>query len=177
MPGNDQVNEVFRRKTKMDSDTWATPPYIVEWVQSQMGWPSFDFDPCASDKTTKAPAYITLQTGDGLRDEWRGSTVWLNPPYSEQGRWLGRAAAETMKGKRVAALVLPSWDTKYWRDAVWLHAKEVWMLEGRIAFENDGVPMPGGTVKSCLVIYDGPTKGVPVVRYYRVPKAEMTLDL
>ena len=63
-----------------DSDTWATPAWIVEWVREQAGWPAFDFDPACVPATAKAPDYICPDTGDGLWDPWRGSTVWLNPP-------------------------------------------------------------------------------------------------
>jgi hypothetical protein len=158
-----------------DSDTWATPAWIVEWVRETAGWPAFDFDPACVPATAKAPDYICPDTGDGLWDPWRGSTVWLNPPYSKQALWLARAARECrLEGRRVAALVMPSFDAIYFRSTVWQEAAEIWMIEGRIAFEMDGEPRPGGNVRSCVVIYD-PALSIgangPRVKYLRpIPK-------
>ena len=135
------------------SDLWATPPSLVEWVRNLAGWGRFDFDPCAEPATAKADRYITPTTGDGLSDPWLGSTIWLNPPYSRQSLWLARAAEEG-RTKRVAALVMPSFDAAYWRPFVWESAQEVWMLQGRIAFLRNGVPCPGSNVRSCVIIYD-----------------------
>lgn len=154
-----------------ESDTWATPAWIVEWVRQTAGWPPFDFDPACVAATAKAPRYITPETGNGLWDPWEGQTIWLNPPYSNQALWLARAARESrLEGKRVAALVMPSFDAGYFRPTVWQEAAEVWLIEGRIAFEMDGEPRPGGNVRSCVVIYDpavsiGPNG--PRVRYLR----------
>jgi hypothetical protein len=70
--------------------------------------------------------------------------------------------------------VMPSFDAGYWRSAVWERANEVWMIEGRIAFEVDGEPRPGGNVRSCVIVYRSkgrPTKNGPKIRYLR-PRAD-----
>ena len=152
------------------SDTWATPQWVVQWVADVLQWSSFDFDPCCVPATAKAPDYISPDTGDGLVDPWRGSRVWVNPPYSNQGAWLRRCASEARNGRNIAALVMPSFDAGYWRSAVWERANEVWLIEGRIAFEVDGEPRPGGNVRSCVVVYRStgrPTKYGPKFRYLR----------
>ena len=167
------MSEYLTRKISIEKDAWATPTHIVDWIRHTVNWPAFDFDPCAMPETAKATHYITPATGDGLRDAWHGDTVWLNPPYSQQGLWLARAAAEaSLNRKRIAALVLPSFDAAYWRPTVWHNAaREVWLIEGRIAFECNGRAMPGGTVKSCVVIYDGPAiNSEPRLRYLAAPR-------
>jgi len=138
-----------------ESDLWETPQGIVDWVRYQAGWGAFDFDAAATETNRKAPRWAgrcSPDTTDGLLGEWVGSTVWLNPPYSNQGIWLARAAREGQT-RRVAALVMPSFDARYWRPAVWEAATEVWLLEGRIAFERGGKAFPGGNVRSCVVLY------------------------
>jgi hypothetical protein len=69
---------------------------------------------------------------------------------------------------------MPSFDAIYFRSTVWQEAAEIWMIEGRIAFEMDGEPRPGGNVRSCVVIYD-PALSIgangPRVKYLRpIPK-------
>jgi hypothetical protein len=163
--------------TVASSDTWATPSWVVEWVAGSLGWSRFDFDPCCVPATAKAERFIAPEFGDGLSDPWDGDRVWVNPPYSNQGAWLRRCAAEARAGRDVVALVMPSFDAAYWRSTVWDAAAEVWMIEGRIAFEVDGEPRPGGNVRSCVVVYRAGTKwgAPPVVRYLR-PRPSATLD-
>lgn len=168
------TNYVGSRVVGGEKDRWATPEWLVEWVRLELGWEPFDFDPCAAPSTSKATDFVSEETGDGLVDAWRGPNVWMNPPYSRQGRWLARAAKESREnGLRIAALVLPSFDAAYWRPTVWNSASEVWLLEGRIAFERNGRPVTGSTNKSCLVVFDRErartAQDEPVVRFLRPP--------
>lgn len=150
------------------SDTWATPQWVVDWAAHRLSFDGFDFDPCCLPETAKAPSFISPDLGDGLVDPWRGRRVWVNPPYSNQGAWLRRCAAECRPGRTIVALVMPSFDSAYWRSAVWEAASEIWMLEGRIAFEVDGEARPGGNVRSCIVVYRPPSwSGRPFVDYVR----------
>lgn len=161
--------------SERDSDQWETPKAVVDWVRYQSGWPAFDFDAAANELNRKASRWAgrcSPDTTDGLLGEWVGSTVWLNPPYSNQGLWLARAAREGQK-RRVAALVMPSFDARYWRPTVWEAATEVWLLEGRIAFERNGRAFPGGSVRSCVILYQPSLRSMsdkqvePKVRYLR----------
>jgi phage N-6-adenine-methyltransferase len=156
--------------TVATSDTWATPQWVVDWAAWVLRWEAFDFDPCCVPATAKAAAFISPELGDGLCDAWKGTKVWVNPPYSNQGAWLRRCASEARNGREVVALVMPSFDAGYWRSAVWERANEVWLVEGRIAFEVDGEPRPGGNVRSCFVVYRSkgrPPKNGPKVRYLK----------
>lgn len=158
------------RVDTVPSDTWATPWWVVDWVRYRLGWGKFDFDPCCEHSTAKAEKYITPEIGDGLVDPWYGQRVWVNPPYSNQGAWLKRCADEAKIGRDVVALVMPSFDTSYWRPNVWNEASEIWMVEGRIAFEADGEPRPGGNVRSCFIVYRANQErngGSPIVHYLK----------
>lgn len=107
---------------KGKTDTWLTPL----WIINALG--EFDLDPCGfyGHKTAKE---IMLTNGDGL--EWNGR-VWLNPPYSEVGRWLDMLAEH----RRGIALVFARTDTK-WAQRHFEHADSVFFMKGRIKFLND----------------------------------------
>src|SRR5690349_17616072 len=94
------------------TDEWLTPPSLI----AALG--SFDLDPCSPRVRpwdTAAKHYNVED--DGLRQEWRGR-VWLNPPYSDAGKWLGRLANHGQG----TALIFARTETRLWFDHVWPHA-------------------------------------------------------
>ena len=80
----------------VDSDTWQTPPYILEAVRDALG--CIDLDPastCSANERVRAARYYTLERGeDGAALPWAGS-VWLNPPF-------GRGAVEPFAARLAA---------------------------------------------------------------------------
>src|ERR1700753_3546750 len=75
--------------SRMVSDTWLTPP----WILDALG--DFDLDPCAAPLPRHRPTaaeHIT-RPDDGLAADWHGP-VWLDPPYSREAiRWITQLAA------------------------------------------------------------------------------------
>ncbi len=106
---------------KGKTDTWLTPISLI----TALG--EFDLDPCAfpGHNTAKTMWY---QHGDTV--EWFGR-VWLNPPYSDAGRWLDMLAEHG----RGVALVFARTDTR-WAQRHLLKADSVFFLKGRIKFLN-----------------------------------------
>lgn len=104
---------------KGKTDTWLTPLPLIK----ELG--DFDLDPCAfpGHKTAKI-----LWTENGDMKKWKGR-VWLNPPYSEAGRWLDMLAEHGFG----TALVFNRCDTKVFQRHLRL-ASSVFFLEGRIQF-------------------------------------------
>jgi phage N-6-adenine-methyltransferase len=76
--------------TSRASDEWPTPPWLVDQYAAEFG--PFDLDPATTPGSAKAPAYFT-EEDNGLTQPWKGR-VWLNPPYSQVGKWMSKAAAE-----------------------------------------------------------------------------------
>lgn len=67
------------------TDDWLTPRAILD----ELG--PFDLDPCDTvDGYTGAARWYSY-ADDGLDQPWTGR-VWLNPPYSDVGRWVARLA-------------------------------------------------------------------------------------
>jgi hypothetical protein len=53
----------------------------------------FGLDPCAAPDPRPFPTadtYYTEAEGDGLMRSWEGSRAWLNPPFNDLDRWIGR---------------------------------------------------------------------------------------
>ena len=77
------------------TDRWLTPLSIVRSLGD------FDLDPCGESFHITAK---TIWTQNGLERDWFGR-VWLNPPYSEVGKWVSRLA----KHGHGVALVFAGW--------------------------------------------------------------------
>jgi hypothetical protein len=104
------------------TDTWLTPLSIV----TNLGG-NFDLDPCGYVGHATAK---TVFTSNGDTQKWFGR-VWLNPPYSEVGRWLDMLADH---GNGIA-LVFARTDTR-WAQKHFKKANQVFFLKGRIKFLN-----------------------------------------
>lgn len=74
----------FFSKTENSKDECFTPKYIIDALGP------FDLDPCTSlaRKFDTAKNHYCGDAGqDGFESPWDGK-VWLNPPYSNWGRWI-----------------------------------------------------------------------------------------
>lgn len=89
------------------SAEWYTMPRYIEAVRSVMG--SIELDPasCAeANQIVKADRYFTKEQ-NGLDQEWRAKTVWLNPPY-------GRTAKMAATRKSTIGLFIEKLLTAYY---------------------------------------------------------------
>lgn len=112
-------------------DVWLTPPHVIQALGP------FDLDPCApAVRPWSTAARHVTETENGLRVAWSGR-VWLNPPYSDIGAWLGRLAQHG----RGTALVFARTETAAFQDHVWPIAAAALFLRGRLRFFSaDGRP-------------------------------------
>lgn len=110
------------------TDEWLTPRWLVDRLAGP--WGPFDLDPCAPivRPWPTAARHLTVED-NGLRAQWHGS-VFLNPPYSDAGRWLSRLA-EHDNG---CALVFARTETAWWHDDIWPKAAGVLFLRSRLTF-------------------------------------------
>ncbi|WP_280393100.1 DNA N-6-adenine-methyltransferase [Nocardia wallacei] len=133
---------------RADSSVWLTPPGII----TALG--RFDLDPCAADPRPWDTARRHIAPPeDGLSATWSGR-VWLNPPYGDIARWLGRLADH----QHGTALVFARTETRWFVDSVWSRADAVLFLHGRLRFRlPDGSQARGNAgAPSCLVAYGIP---------------------
>lgn len=133
--------------SRMKSDTWLTPP----WILDALG--SFDLDPCAAPEPRlrdTAARHIT-RPDDGLAHTWAGR-VWLNPPYSRQAvLWLDRLAEHN----HGTALIFARTETSWFVNHIWARASALLFLHGRVRFLlADGTPYHDNAgAPSVLVAY------------------------
>lgn len=135
----------FRVVTSKASDEWYTPSWLVRQLADEFG--SFDMDPAATAITAQAPVFFTMED-DGLSQPWKGR-VWLNPPYSEVGRWMTKAAAEVAAGNAelIICLVPARVDARWYRAAS-AAASVVRVLPQRVKFGGctDSAPFPSAII-------------------------------
>jgi hypothetical protein len=99
--------------TSAKSDEHYTPGDIVEAVLD-----CFDgllsLDPCSNSHDAPNLPASTLYTidDDGLKQAWRASTVYINPPYSETSPWVKKLLTHYQAGEVGQALVLVKSDNR-----------------------------------------------------------------
>src|SRR3954465_2308211 len=77
------------------SEDWATPWELFDELNREF---HFSLDPCATVLNAKCPSFFS-KTTDGLRQDWSGERVFMNPPYGKRiGLWMQKARMEALKG-------------------------------------------------------------------------------
>ena len=153
MSRDDKVS--FIRTTPSTTDSWYTPPHIVESLGR------FDLDPCTMSVAPFRHAGTNFyydRGEDGLARDWHGR-VWLNPPYSNWVPWLKKLSDH---GDGIA-LISARTETRGFFDHVWYDANAVLFLQGRIRFiKPDGTKGPSPTLGSVLIAYGKTNSGALV---------------
>jgi hypothetical protein len=132
--------------TSSITDEWITPRSIIDALGL------FDLDPCSPGDRRPwdtACRHLSIED-DGLAAPWAGR-VWLNPPYSEAGAWLGRLAAHG----RGTALIFARTETATWFEHVWPRASALLFVRGRLTFHHVDGSLSGynAGAPSVLVAY------------------------
>ena len=106
---------------------WATPDYVLKELDKEF---KFDFDPC--------PLHNDLEKWDGLREDWSGTSVFLNPPYNRKVKeaFIHKAVEESRKGKTIVMLLPVSTSTKIFHEVILKHAAEIRFIRKRIKFKG-----------------------------------------
>tara|TARA_Y100000296_G_scaffold52720_1_gene60325 strand:+ start:1356 stop:1889 length:534 start_codon:yes stop_codon:yes gene_type:complete len=127
------------------SAEWDTPQAFFDKLDKQF---QFTLDPCATPASAKCDKYFT-EEDDGLAQDWRGHTVFVNPPYGRGiGAWLKKGYQESKQHNTTVVMLVPArTDTKWWHDYV-MKAKEVHLVRGRLKFggSENAAPFPSAVV-------------------------------
>ncbi len=141
------------QKTMFSSDKneWGTP---LDFVRPYIERCRLTVDAAANDDNAKCPTYFTKEE-DGLKQNWTGLRIWVNPPYSRTatGQWVEKAATG---GADIVVMLLPArTDTKWFHKWIWdrnIDAPRphvvLEFIQGRIKFDGakNGAPFPSMVV-------------------------------
>lgn len=111
---------------------WSTPDELFQSLSAEFG--PFTLDACATPDNAKCAKFFTKEQ-DGLAQDWRGETVWMNPPYDRVADWMRKAWKESMSGSRVVCLVRASTGSRWWHDYA-MKARKIRFLKGRLSFRS-----------------------------------------
>lgn len=127
---------------------WATPPEVFDPLNAEF---RFTLDPCCTAATAKAPRFYT-EADDGLKQDWSGERVFMNPPYGrEVYAWTRKA--RTSGAELVVGLLPASTDLAWWHEDVVGHAVELRWIRGRVRFLTGGPYRASGFFASVIVIW------------------------
>lgn len=127
------------------SNDWSTPQDFFDSLNNEF---QFTLDPCATKENAKCSKYYTLEQ-DGLKQDWTGERVFMNPPY---GREIGKWVQKAKESKAMTVCLIPArTDTRWWHDYVIDSGAEVRFIKGRLKFggSKNSAPFP-----SALVIFN-----------------------
>jgi site-specific DNA-methyltransferase (adenine-specific) len=127
-------------------DDWETPQELFDQLDRMF---HFTLDAASSDENAKCEKHFTAED-DGLKQNWGGEVVWLNPPYGRQiGKWVQKAFEEGQKPNTFIVCLLPART-----DTAWFH--DYCLPYGRIEFIR-------GRIRFCGSQYDAPFPSMVVV--------------
>lgn len=129
------------------TDLWETPQKLFDELNAEF---HFDLDVCATHQNAKCEKYFTKEQ-DGLKQNWRGSTCWMNPPYGRTiAAWVRKAYESAKNGVTVVCLLPARTDTAWWHD--YCMKGEIRFIRGRLNFNGskNHAPFP-----SAIVIFKG----------------------
>ena len=87
------MNKSYNMNIDTGEKTWLTPPEIIDALGL------FDLDPCCPPTMPwRTAAQMVHWPNDGLKVDWTGKRVWLNPPYGRDAVPFLRKMAEEQDG-------------------------------------------------------------------------------
>lgn len=116
------------------SNEWETPQDVFDMLNDEF---HFTLDPCSTHLNAKCEKHFTIAE-DGLKQDWRGETVFCNPPYGrELPLWIEKAAKSAGGGTTVVMLIPARTDTRAFHDYIYNKA-EIRFIRGRLKFGGGG---------------------------------------
>ena len=138
-------------------DTWRTPPEIFAALNAEF---IFQMDAAASEENRLCRLFIseeenTLTTSWPQAMGYADGYVWMNPPYSDIGPFVDKAAHENKWSRIGCVMLLPADTSVGWFIQAIETASEVrFITGGRLAFiDANGKPVSGNPKGSMLIIW------------------------
>lgn len=136
-------------------DLWQTPPQIYSALNAEFG---FSVDLAASAVNRLHENYVTSEM-DALKISWVGmfgpSWGWMNPPYSDIGPFVKKAAEQQASGFGTVMLVPADTSVGWFTEALAAVSEVRLITGGRLSFirADTGKPVNGNNKGSMLLIF------------------------
>lgn len=142
--------EVYSR-TRRTIDNWQTPKYFYRLLDNIF---NFTLDPCTDRNNWLNTKRFFTKEDNGLKQDWEGEAVFVNPPFSQIKEWVKKCYNEGLKKNTTVVMILPSrTDTEYWHEFI-MDADEIRFCKGRVNFLINGKkPKNGSTFPLAIVIF------------------------
>lgn len=142
----------------MNRDAYQTPPAVFAALNAEF---NFKVDVAASRKNALCDIHISEEENALIRDwtpdnsGWAGCYVWCNPPYSDIGPWVKKAAEQAAKGIGTVMLVMMDQSVGWFKDAVQTCQEVRLVIGGRLSFidPTTGKPAAGNNKGSMFLIW------------------------
>lgn len=144
-------------KRSLGKDDWETPWYFFRLLNKEF---QFTLDACASDSNHKVDNYFTIKQ-NGLKQDWKGNSVFCNPPFSKKDLWMQKCYEEGLKEHTSVVLLIPSTtETIAWHKYC-MNAYIIYLVKGRVNFV--GGKGNGSTFPLSVILFNGTYK-FPLLR-------------
>lgn len=136
-----------------DKDCWQTPLWVFDALDIEFG---FWLDAAASHHNALCAQYLT-EADNSLNCDWEShGAIWLNPPYSNIGPWVEKAAEQCARQHKAVVMLVPEDMSVGWFSKALETVDEVRIVtNGRINFINatTGKEQPGNSKGSMFLIW------------------------
>ena len=147
------MNNTILANLNTGKDDWKTPKDLFFALDAIY---HFTLDPCSTHDNALCEKHFTKEE-NGLLQDWRGETVFMNPPYSgETGKWVKKAYCESENGATVVCLIPARPDTQYWQEIIFPYATNIQFIRGRLHFSES---KQGAGFPSAIVVFDKCSQG------------------
>lgn len=117
-------------------DVRFTPPEVVEWVSASFG--AISIDPAGDSRSFVSAQQVLTEADDGLATRWSGRLAFVNPPFSDLTRWIGRCcdAWDRQEVEMIVGLFPARTETSTFRQRVFGVA-DVLLMPRRLSFYDE----------------------------------------
>lgn len=152
------------RSVNSQSQEWCTPKKYADLIDKFFNG-SLELDPCSNENSIiKSKIKFCLPYKDGLHEEWKYKSIFVNPPYGADRirkttikDWFRKAWESRNKYKSEIIMLVPcATNTSHWKDYVWNKANAICFLyDTRLKFRINGNENNKGCPMACSLIYYG----------------------
>lgn len=138
---NAREAQLVRAHWQERRDVRLTPPHIIDWIVEAFG--AISIDPCSAENSFVQAERVLTEEEDGLTTRWSGRLAYVNPPFSDLARWVGRCcdAWDRDEVQTIVGLFPARTETEVFRNRVFGTA-DVLLMPRRLAFHDEnGVKM------------------------------------